>query len=508
MNSFKDKKILVLGDVILDRYLNGNVTRISPEAPVPVVDIKDEKYVPGGAANTANNIVSLGGIAHVISVVGNDTSGSLLLQEMEKVGIDTSGVLRDSSRPTIEKTRVLGQMNQMVRLDYEKIDPLDEEIENSVLKNIERAVPLVDSVVISDYGKGMISAKIVDFLRDICEKTSKKFIVDPKPRNKDFYRNAYLITPNEKEAKEMSGEEDIENMGEVLSRKFNSNILITRGERGMFLYEKNGRKINIPTEARDVFDVSGAGDTVAAVLSLGVASGMEIKDVAAIANTAAGIVVGKRGTSTVTIEELSGSVKTKIVGPLHESVKVLSDFIENGTEDMEKLTELMVDAYRNGKKILVFGNGGSASDAQHFVGELVGRFKIERKGLPAIALNADTTILTAIGNDFGYDSIFERQVEAFGEEGDIVIGISTSGNSPNVVKALEKAKAIGLKTVCLTGKGGKVVDTSDVAIKVPSDNTPRIQEAHTVIIHTVCEMMEKELYESTGNSQGIETGHN
>lgn len=492
---FAGRKVLVIGDVMLDRYLHGDVTRISPEAPVPVVRVERESFVPGGAANTANNIVSLGGVAHVISVVGADSSGSLLLREMEKSGIDTSGILRDSSRPTIEKTRVLGQTHQMLRLDYESVDSVGASVESNIIKNIERAVPLVDIVVISDYGKGVVTENMLQFLYDACERNGKDIIVDPKPKNAKFFTNVFLVTPNEKEAMEITGEEDVEKCAESLSHMLSANILITRGEKGMFLYEKNRRKAFIPTQAREVFDVSGAGDTVVATLALCIAAGMEIEDAAVAANQAAGIVVGKMGTSVVTPDELIRGSKSAVSRPLQESIDVMRAVAENEMPSIERLAELMIGTYRNGKKILVFGNGGSASDAQHFVGELVGRFKRERAGLPAVSLNSDTTILTAISNDFGYSSVFERQVEALASQGDLVVGITTSGNSENVLKGLTKAKYMGARTACLTGRtGGKAAGICDVEIRVPSDNTPRIQESHTAIIHVACEMMENELY--------------
>ena len=492
---FAGRKVLVIGDVMLDRYLHGDVTRISPEAPVPVVRVERESFVPGGAANTANNIVSLGGVAHVISVVGADSSGSLLLREMEKSGIDTSGILRDSSRPTIEKTRVLGQTHQMLRLDYESVDSVGASVESNIIKNIERAVPLVDIVVISDYGKGVVTENMLQFLYDACERNGKDIIVDPKPKNAKFFTNVFLVTPNEKEAMEITGEEDVEKCAESLSHMLSANILITRGEKGMFLYEKNRRKAFIPTQAMEVFDVSGAGDTVVATLALCIAAGMEIEDAAVAANQAAGIVVGKMGTSVVTPDELIRGSKSAVSRPLQESIDVMRAVAENEMPSIERLAELMIGTYRNGKKILVFGNGGSASDAQHFAGELVGRVKRERAGLPAVSLNSDTTILTAISNDFGYSSVFERQVEALASQGDLVVGITTSGNSENVLKGLTKAKYMGARTACLTGRtGGKAAGICDVEIRVPSDNTPRIQESHTAIIHVACEMMENELY--------------
>jgi len=485
--------VLVIGDVMLDRYMYGEVLRISPEAPVPVVRVSGEKFVPGGAGNTANNIASLGGKPKLVGVVGADASGSLLLREMESLGIDTSGVLRDNTRPTIEKTRIVGQSQQMIRIDYEKSEYLNSDMESNLIKNIERSVSDTDIVVVSDYGKGVVTENLLHFLYEACERNGKRIIIDPKPRNSGFYR-AFLITPNEKEAAEITGAANIEDMAAKFSG-IASNVLITRGEKGMYLHTENGKRVVIPTEARQVFDVSGAGDTVVAVLSLVLAAGADVEDAARIANRAAGIVVGKAGTATLTIDELQNTVGSDIYGFLQETITAMKLLAEKEMPSIEKLADAIRETYVNRKKILVFGNGGSASDAQHFVGELVGRFKRERAGLPAISLNSDTTILTAISNDYGYPSVFERQVEALASPGDLVIGITTSGNSENVVRAIAKAKEMCIRTACLTGgSGGKVAVLADLAIKVPSDNTPRIQECHTAIIHVVCELLEKELY--------------
>ncbi|XRO77017.1 D-sedoheptulose 7-phosphate isomerase [Methanocaldococcus sp. 10A] len=177
-----------------------------------------------------------------------------------------------------------------------------------------------------------------------------------------------------------------------------------------------------------------------------------------------------------------------------ESANVKIKFIEENEEKLKKAIEIILEALKNGNKILICGNGGSAADAQHFAAEIVGRFKLERKGFPAIALTTDTSILTAIGNDYGFEKIFERQVEALGKKGDVLIGISTSGNSENVIRAVNKAKEMGIYTIGLLGKGGgKLKDIVDLALIVPSDNTPRIQECHLTIYHVICEEVEKRL---------------
>ncbi|ABR55988.1 phosphoheptose isomerase [Methanococcus aeolicus Nankai-3] len=177
-----------------------------------------------------------------------------------------------------------------------------------------------------------------------------------------------------------------------------------------------------------------------------------------------------------------------------ESAEVKINFIQNNEENLKKSIEIIKNSLKNGNKILICGNGGSAADAQHFAAEIVGRFKLERRGFPAIALTTDTSILTAIGNDYGFEKIFERQVESLGNDGDILVGISTSGNSENVIKAIEKAKEMGLYTIALLGKdGGKLKDCADLSLIVNSNNTPRIQECHLTIYHVICEEVEKEL---------------
>ena len=179
---------------------------------------------------------------------------------------------------------------------------------------------------------------------------------------------------------------------------------------------------------------------------------------------------------------------------INESIKAKQDSLIL-TPDIEAAAKLLIEAYNNKKKVLIAGNGGSAADAQHFAGEMVGRFKKERKSLPCIALHTDTSTLTAVGNDYGYDCIFERPVEAFGEQGDIFIGISTSGNSPNIIKAISKAKQLNLKTISLLGKdGGKIKGTTDITITIPSNDTPRIQEMHITILHILAELVENELF--------------
>jgi D-glycero-beta-D-manno-heptose-7-phosphate kinase len=501
VDEFAKKRILVIGDLMLDHYVEGDVSRISPEAPIQIVKVKKERYVPGGAANTSNNISALKAKAVVIGLIGRDEAGKKLIKELSDREIDYSGVLVDDSRPTIEKTRFLGMNQQLLRVDKEITDDISEEIGKRIIKEVLKKIDQIDVMVISDYGKGVITEKLAKAIVKISKDYKKPLVVDPKPLHKSFYKNATIMTPNFKESSEIAGlsgeNEDkfIEKVGNKIMNDLNINVLITRGPKGMSLFEKNKLAKHVPTKAREVYDVSGAGDTVVATMALALASGLNLEDAALIGNHAAGIVVGKIGTATVTPEELKSVLREDITDYLNESIKVKKAVIDTQLEIIEKITNNIINTYKDKKKILIFGNGGSASDAQHFAGELVGRFKVERKGLPAIALTTDTSILTSIGNDYGFDSIFERQLEALGNRGDTAIAFTTSGKSENITRGLKKAKNLGLKTILFTGKdGGDAVKVSDLSIIVPSNNTPRIQETHIALIHIICELLERELY--------------
>ncbi|MBD3164400.1 D-glycero-beta-D-manno-heptose-7-phosphate kinase [Candidatus Woesearchaeota archaeon] len=310
INKFKNQNILVIGDLILDKYIFGNVERISPEAPVPVIEVKKEMYVPGGAANAANNVSSLGGRAFLLGIVGEDTSKDILLEEARNKGISTEGIITDPRKPTIQKIRVVGQNQQLLRIDYEDKSYIDNEekiIER--IKNKEK----IGAILISDYAKGTITKKLMKDVLGLAKKKNIILIIDPKPRHKSFYKSCYLITPNKKEAEEMTNmaiktEEDLEKAGTKLMEELDCNVLITTGERGMSLFEKKNAPIHIPTLAKEVYDVSGAGDTVIATLSLALSSRASLKDAAVLANHAAGIKVGKLGTAPVSAEELKNSL--------------------------------------------------------------------------------------------------------------------------------------------------------------------------------------------------------
>jgi len=308
IKEFSRKKILVIGDIILDHYILGRVNRISPEAPVPVVEVAREDFLLGGAANVANNIVSLGAEAAIIGINGRDMAGEMLRRMLEERGIDPAGLFTEN-RPTTVKTRVIAHNQQVVRFDREDSKYVDGKILKGILSHIYSVIDGFDAVIISDYKKGMISTELV---KGILRKTSKKkmFVAaDPKVGHFDCYKGVSLITPNLSEASLGSGinicdDKTLLRAGKTLMKKLSLEaLLITRGEHGMSLFER-GNVTNIPTVARKVYDVTGAGDTVISAFTLAHASGASLEDSAVIANHAAGIVVGEVGTAVATPEQL------------------------------------------------------------------------------------------------------------------------------------------------------------------------------------------------------------
>lgn len=317
IEKFRQKKILIIGDIMLDKYIWGDVTRISPEAPVQVVNVIKENYAPGGAANVANNISALGKKTYIVGITGNDPIKDILISELKKRKINVEGIFTDDSKVTIQKVRVFARNQQLLRFDYEKKGYLKDKTEKEILIFINNLFNDIDAIAISDYSKGVITENLMIHLTQLCAKRNKVIVVDPKPCHKEFYRGSTLISPNHKEAIEMAGlaieennNENINKIGKKLIETLETNILITRGEKGMSLFEKNGQIIHIPTYAKEVFDIIGAGDTVVASLTLALASGATLKEAAIIANHAAGITVGKIGTTTVTYEELKKSIQT------------------------------------------------------------------------------------------------------------------------------------------------------------------------------------------------------
>ncbi len=314
---FSKVKILVIGDIITDRFIWGKVARISPEAPVPVVVVEKENFLLGGAANVANNIYSLGGSVSLCGVVGNDEVGQKIIKELNEKGIGIHGIFVEEGRQTTVKTRIIAHQQQVVRIDRETTNHLEVSTFQSLFGFLKKNMESFDGVILSDYGKGLFHKQ---FIRSIIQKAkgSKKLImVDPKLKNFFFYKGATVVTPNTKEASEALGipitdQTSLEKAGRILLRRLRCDVLvITRGEEGMAIFKPHQEPFFVHTVAREVFDVTGAGDTVIGTMALALGAKAGLIDAAKLANYAGGIVVGKVGTATVHQEELMKVIKER-----------------------------------------------------------------------------------------------------------------------------------------------------------------------------------------------------
>jgi len=311
---FKECRVLVIGDLMIDEYLWGDVDRISPEAPVQVVDVKKEELTLGGSGNVVNNLVALGAKVFAAGVIGTGRNGNMLLKRLGYSGVDAGGVVQEHGRPTTRKTRIIAAHQHVLRIDRETRKEISDETLDKITRFMEKVIPETDVVIVSDYGKGLITKTLMARVVKSAKKHGKIIIADPKGLDYSKYSGVTLITPNRKEAALASGVEITNNSSlmeagtKIIGSTGIERLLVTCGKDGMVLFERDKKPYKIRAEARQVFDVSGAGDTVIAVLGLCLASGASFRVAASVANTAAGIVVGKVGTATVSEKELTAAL--------------------------------------------------------------------------------------------------------------------------------------------------------------------------------------------------------
>ncbi|HEX37607.1 MAG TPA: D-glycero-beta-D-manno-heptose-7-phosphate kinase [Candidatus Cloacimonetes bacterium] len=314
-NKIQTKKILVVGDLMLDHYIIGDVERISPEAPVQVVKVENEKFGPGGAANVAQNIKALGAEPLIIGMVGEDENGSKLKQMFIENHISDEGIVASCNHPTTQKTRVIARSQQLVRIDFEKDDELDSEGYKKIKAYAEKKIEEIDGIILQDYNKGLLSKKLIHFFTSLAKEHDIPIGVDPKAKNFFEYKDVTVFKPNKLEAEknlqfDIEHDDDLQVVAQKLMDKLHcSYIVITLGSKGMFIYDDQKRNWLIPTFSQEVYDVSGAGDTVISTLMLGLSAGCDIKEASIIANHAAGVVCGKVGAATASPAEILASFK-------------------------------------------------------------------------------------------------------------------------------------------------------------------------------------------------------
>ncbi len=318
-NSFTGKKIAVVGDMMLDGYFWGDVKRISPEAPVPIVEIENEFFRFGGAANVALNILKLGGIPFPVGVIGNDQDGKKFNELLEKEKITSEGIIVDSTRPTTIKTRVIAENQHIVRIDRESKLNISPDMEDKIISAINGKINNLDAIILQDYNKGVLTKRLINEIIKLANENNKIITVDPKFDNFLEYKNVTVFKPNKKEAENIFGiriqtDEDILNAGERLLDKLQSKfVLLTLGELGVALFEKNNSVKRIPTKARKVADVSGAGDTVISTLTMALAAGADIYTSAYLANYAGGLVCEEVGIVPIELEKLFNTIEEKVL---------------------------------------------------------------------------------------------------------------------------------------------------------------------------------------------------
>jgi D-beta-D-heptose 7-phosphate kinase/D-beta-D-heptose 1-phosphate adenosyltransferase len=315
LNRFSKVKILVVGDIMIDRFIWGKVSRISPEAPVPVVLVDKETFLLGGAANVVNNIHALGGRVSLCGVVGDDEMSQQVFQKLNDMGIAAEGVFVGKGRQTTVKTRIIGHHQQLVRIDRETTEELKGPALRNISEFLKKNMDHFDGMVLSDYGKGLLTKELIRRTIRKAREEGKFVMVDPKVKNFFFYKGATVVTPNSAEASAASGViihdlPTLRKAGRLLLRRLNCDALvITRGEEGMAIFEPHQEPFLVPTVAKEVYDVTGAGDTVIGTMALALGAGAGVIEAAKLANYAAGIVVGKVGTATVHRDELMTVIK-------------------------------------------------------------------------------------------------------------------------------------------------------------------------------------------------------
>ncbi|MFA5839932.1 MAG: D-glycero-beta-D-manno-heptose-7-phosphate kinase [Candidatus Margulisiibacteriota bacterium] len=421
------KKVLVFGDLMLDEHIWSNVTRISPESPVPIADVQRITHVPGGCGNVAVNIAALGGYPYLIGIIGKDSSGSKLHKALKMAHVPTQYLIEDAERPTILKSRIIAGSQQVVRVDREDRTDISPELKNRIIKQLKQIIPLADAVIISDYGKGIVTEEIAQTIISLCKKKHTPVAVDPKGEDYSKYRNATIITPNQKEAALASNIpihilRDVHKAGKkLLKQTLADYILITRGKDGMSLFPKKTKELNIPTLAREVFDITGAGDTVIATLSLACAAGAGMISAVILANMAASVVVGKIGTTPCYKIELEEA----LLGhePIARKIKSLSE-----------IAPIVKNLHLQGNKI-VFTNG--CFDILH-LGHVRYLHEAKKHGdILIIGLNSDASVKALKGKDRPYVSEMERaEILASLECVDFVIIFSES-RPDNLIKIIK-----------------------------------------------------------------------
>lgn len=468
-------RVLCLGDVMLDRFVSGAVKRISPESPVPVLSVQRCQTVPGGAANVARNIAALEGQCTLLSVVGDDPAGTELIAAVDSVPGVTARLLAQKGRPTSEKVRFVAQGQHMLRTDSETVESISGAMQTDLLSEVERLLPQHDVLVLSDYAKGVLTDRVVAGAISLARAIGRPTVVDPKSAVMARYCGATVITPNAKEVHDATGIEPTDSdelavaAGELLIRDSGlESVLVTRAHRGMTLVRKDGAALHIAASAKEVFDVVGAGDTVVATLALSLGAGHDLADAARLANTAAGVVVGKRGTATVSQTELRDALQQAAEGGL----KLLKDKIVTLSEAQQLVGGWRRDGYTVG-----FTNG--CFDILHIGHLSILNFAKARSGRLVVGVNTDASVQRLKGPSRPINAEDDRALLLAGFAAVDAVVLFDEDTPKRVIEALEpdvliKGGDYTVETIVgadvVLARGGRV----EICDLVPGRSTSRI----------------------------------
>ena len=510
VDRFASARVLVIGPAVAERDVHCAVNRLAPDYPMPVYRVEHASVHPGVAALTAATIANLGASVTLLSPVGRAEAGLALRDALSNAHVQLLDGSDDPDCRTPELFRYLAQGRQLMQIRKGWAAQPCTNLRSALgrLTGGESARAVFDCVCVVAGEPEAISAKDVETIVNWCRAQAVPLVFDAA--------GATVIPPpglvghlivNERESRQIAAgsgagaaEDHIERL-RSLCEHVAPNVLLTLGRQGAVVACRDEDRSTSAVEvhpltvpAHAMADRRGLGYVVSGVYAALTAVGASAQEAALLACSGASLAASLPGPKRLDRESLLRLTYREIETHVADGIEVFSRIRDEHLPVIDRAARLLMEAYNEGKQALIFGNGGSAAEANHLVGELTGRFRESRPGLPSISLSANDSLTTCLANDYGYEDVFARQIETFCRPGDVVIGLSTSGKSPNVIRAMQRARERGGRTIAFTGRdGGAMAELADVAIIVPSDSTARIQEAHLFIIHVLCDMLDSRL---------------
>ncbi len=510
VDRFRSARVLVIGPAVAERDVHCAVNRLAPDYPMPVYRVEHASVHPGAAALTAATVANLGAQATLLAPVGLAEPGTAMRQCLAESGVallDAGGTGPDFRTPELFRYLAQGRQLLQIRRGWKRgaLPQLRQALKR--LTGGEQVRAAFDCVCIVAGEPETIARQDVQYIAQWCRSQGVPLVYDAAGSSEHLEPGeAEHLIVNERESRQIAAACGLEEQDDHIERlrrlceAVAPNVLLTLGRQGAVIACRGEASPDKPevhpltVPAHAMADRRGIGYVVSGVYAALTAIGASPREAGMLACSGASLAASQPGPKRLDLESLLRLGYREIETHVADGIEVFSRIRDEHLPVIDQAARLLMEAYNEGKQALIFGNGGSAAEANHLVGELTGRFKHSRPGLPSISLSANDSLTTCLANDYGYEDVFARQIETFCREGDVVIGLSTSGRSPNVVRAMERARQRGARVIAFTGRdGGAMADLADVAIIVPSESTARIQEAHLFIIHVLCDMLDSRL---------------